>query len=266
MESVLDRKKHQRGTLVNVERACEKMSRKIDLAKERDFENSKMTSVLVRQNQSKFNWAVRLKTDEHSSFVKTFLPSKKVIEIGCSAGQFAEQIALLASSYVGVDVSDKAIAVAVEKNLPNAAFRVLDAHRLDYSDGQFDIMIVNSLLHHLDLSVALPEFNRVLCSRGILLFREPLGGNLLMNLYRTITPSSRTPDERPLTKEDLELFSKYFCIEEATYVGFSNLISSVIRLNILRKVLTAVDEIVAKTFLRKYYWQIMGAAVKKEIS
>lgn len=42
------------------------------------------------------------------------------------------------------------------------------------------------------------------------MFFEPLGHNLLINLYRRLTPELRTEDEHPLVACDLERLVNYF--------------------------------------------------------
>ena len=49
---------------------------------------------------------------------------------------------------------------------------------------EFDFVIVNGLLHHLDLLTTLKEIHRV---QMILIFREPLGTNPLFQIYRKFT-------------------------------------------------------------------------------
>ena len=73
----------------------------------------------------------------------------------------------------------------------------VDAHNIPIEDTSFDCVIVNSLLHHLDLKKALKEIHRVTKKDGYLIFKEPLGTNIFFQIYRKLTPNARTPDEKP---------------------------------------------------------------------
>ena len=70
-----------------------------------------------------------------------------------------------------------------------------------------------SILHHLDLEVALREVRRVLKPGGLLLFAEPLDNNPVGRLVRRFTPQARTVDEQPFRSAQLALFKKYFDCE-----------------------------------------------------
>ena len=82
------------------------------------------------------------------------------------------------AQYVGLDISDEAIRVAQQRQIPNCKFICTDGHKLPFDDESLDFVIVNSLLHHLDLDLTFPEISRVLKENGKLIFREPLGTNI----------------------------------------------------------------------------------------
>ena len=85
-----------------------------------------------------------------------------VLEIGCSNGLAATKYSKYFHSYLGIDISDMAIKKAKSLKLKNAEFICTDAHLLPIEKNTFDCVIVNSLLHHLDLAKSLSEINRVL--------------------------------------------------------------------------------------------------------
>jgi len=78
-------------------------------------------------------------------------------------------------------------------------FYVMDAHAMDLPANFFDIVAGLGILHHLDSDVALAEIHRVLKPGGRILLQEPLADNPLLKLFRLLTPSARTVDERPFT-------------------------------------------------------------------
>ena len=57
-----------------------------------------------------------------------------------------------------------------------------------------------------------------------MLFIEPLGTNPFINLYRTLTPNSRSKDEHPLVSKDFEIIKSRFNIVKLKYYGFLTLI------------------------------------------
>ncbi len=166
--------------------------------------------------------------------------------------------------YEGCDISDLAISKANGLQLLNSNFTFCDAQHLPYRDGSFDLIIISSLLHHLDLSVALLEIHRVLNDIGKLIFREPLEINPIFTLYRWMTPNVRTPDERPFTLSDIRLVKSQFNVTESVYFGFLALTCSVIKLpKTLHNGLLSMDRILSKTLLKYLFWQWSGVGIKK---
>lgn len=238
--------------------------RKIDLEKEREFENLKTLEPDTRKDQEKFYRVVEDEINRHESLICNNIRNKKVLEIGCSIGTMAVEYSHHCSEYFGCDLSDEAIKYAIKRNLDNANFICCDAHDLPYEKSCFDVVIVNSLLHHLDLKVALTEIDRVLKSNGKLYFREPLGMNVFHNFYRYLTPDARTPDERPFTYGDVRLIKKFFKESDSSFIGFLSLFGAYVNvgdvfLNILRR----LDRILSRTSLKWQYWMWCGILSKK---
>lgn len=232
--------------------------RKIDLNAEARFENKKAAGSDIRSAQNKFYWAVKINELEHIEITLRKIEHQKILEIGCSVGRDAEFYCQHAEEYHGIDLSDVAIAIAKSKRLPNARFYCTDAHELDFVDNSFDFVIVNSLLHHLDLEVVLPEIHRILKNTGCIILREPLGINPAFSGYRSLTPSARTEDEKPFDFRDLKLINEYFDLSNLSYFGFTNLTSAYLKSAILRKLTTKFDKLLARTPLRYLFWQISG--------
>ena len=230
---------------------------------EREFENSKVKDRMVRGSQSKFYWATEIPTTQHQLDAYKAIEGATVIEIGCSDGRDAAEYTKHCEAYVGIDISDEAVAVATSRMLSNAKFICVDAHVLPFEDAEFDFVIVNSLLHHLDLKVAFFEISRILKANGSLIYREPLGTNPFFQLYRHITPGARTVDERPFSFSDLELMEQYFKLDKVNWFGFFSIISAFIQVDGVRSFLTKADVLMSKTPLRYLFWQFSGVAEKK---
>ncbi len=238
--------------------------RKIDLEAEREFENRKALGENIRANQSKYYWATQLPADAHRQQTFNVIQNKTVLEIGCASGKDAGSYVQHARSYVGVDISNESIEIAKALGFPNAEFICADGHNIPKPDSSFDCVIVNSLLHHLDLEVTFQEITRLLHRDGILVFSEPLGTNPLFQLYRRFTPSARTVDERPFTFADLALMQNYFQFSDVQWFGFSSIVSAFIPSaflrNFFRLSLTKFDRFLSITPLKYLFWRFSGIA------
>jgi len=144
-----------------------------------------------------------------------------------------------------IDISHKAVdhlkSLEVENN---TTFELMDVHDMEYKSNSFDRVIGRGVLHHLDLSVALPEIQRVLNEKNLIVFGEPLAGNPLINLYRWLTPSLRTPDEQPLSYADLTWIKNSFSGATITYYGFFTLIAAILGIKQGRKYFRAADRLI----------------------
>ena len=234
--------------------------RKINFKFEKDFENKKQSEQNIRSKQSKFYWATSLPTENHKKITCKVIKNKNILEIGCASGIDAMDYCKYVSSYTGLDISDVAISKCNKLNLKKAKFIRTNGHKLPFQKKSFDFVVVNSLLHHLDLETAFKEIARVLKSNGSIIFKEPLGTNPIFQLYRKLTPNARTPDERPFTFNDLKLMKKYFYISDARYFGFFNIISAFVPNRRIRYVLTSIDNFLAYTPIKYWYWQFSGIA------
>jgi ubiquinone/menaquinone biosynthesis C-methylase UbiE len=75
---------------------------------------------------------------------------------------------------IAIDISSELIAIAKKRfSHPRVEFITADIEKLDFSDSYFDAIIGDSILHHLNLKLALPELKRVLKKGGKLFFTEP---------------------------------------------------------------------------------------------
>lgn len=97
-----------------------------------------------------------------------FPPGSKVLEVGCSVGQFTVPLAERGYDVHGVDLSPNAIAVAKQRRAEQGVLRLVfsigDAERLEaFADNTFDGMVSFSTLRYVPrLSTALTEIRRVL--------------------------------------------------------------------------------------------------------
>lgn len=152
------------------------------------------------------------------------LQGKRVLDFGCGLGRTSRMYAEMGAARVdGFDLSSERLAVA-QRNAERYGladrifFRHLSAEEIDYPDASFDLVLGKAILHHTDLEQTSRQLARVLSPNGEAYFLEPLGHNPVLNLFRRLTPWLRTPTEKPLTVEDIDIFRRHF--GSVTYRGF----------------------------------------------
>ncbi len=62
-----------------------------------------------------------------------------LLEIGCGTGHWSEYFSGRGFETTGVDISERMIAAARQKNIDRGTFEVADAERLPFPDGAFDV-------------------------------------------------------------------------------------------------------------------------------
>lgn len=96
----------------------------------------------------------------------------------------------------------------------------MDANHLKFADNYFDVVYGSGILHHLDFEQAVKEIYRVLKPGGTIVFQEPLARNPIGKFVRKKTPEARTPDEKPLDKEEFSILNQYFEMNNSFYQFF----------------------------------------------
>lgn len=149
------------------------------------------------------------------------LRGKRVLDYGCGAGEAGIYLAKLGAEVVAVDVSPKMLDVARELAHHHGVqieTRLVRDESIPGEDGEFDRVYGNGVLHHVDLAIARRELARVLDASGVACFIEPLAYNPVIEVYRRVARAVRTPDEAPLTFEDIERFRD--CFEQVEHREF----------------------------------------------
>jgi SAM-dependent methyltransferase len=191
---------------------------------EKDFHNKRFEEGDDRQAQMKYYWAVANGSDRYWNNVKMAAPGARILEYGCALGDKSEELTGSCASYDGIDISDVAIDHATGLyGRENVRFHVMDAMHMTFPDNSFDLIFGSGIIHHLDTEQSIKEIRRVLSPMGRAWFWEPLGLNPLINLYRTVTPSARTPDEHPLLPRDFRIMQKHFGNVNLDYFGLTTL-------------------------------------------
>ena len=171
---------------------------------EKFYSNKKYYKIVNRSNSFVQNW------------IKKESKNNIFLDYACGNGVNARVAAASGASLsLGFDISgvsiENSIKFAKEEKLENIRFFQADAENTKLPDNSIDRIICSGMLHHLDLSYALPELRRILKPGGKILAVEALDYNPIIKLYRMLTPSMRTEWEKAhiLSLKDIN-FAKYF--------------------------------------------------------
>jgi len=96
----------------------------------------------------------------------------KALELGCGTGEYTKRFVKIFPNLIATDISKELLKVA-RKRVKDIKFEVADSMNLHYKDKSFDVVIGNSILHHLDIDKSLDEIFRVLKTGGKMIFCEP---------------------------------------------------------------------------------------------
>lgn len=204
------------------------------------------------------------------------IDGKSVLDFGCGTGWLTINLLKKGAEVFSIDISSKSIEKTVERVLE---FGLCDTHQaavmdclsLDFADNTFDVVAGNGILHHLpDMDLAIQEIKRILKPGGYAVFYEPLGHNPLINLYRWLTPSSRTDDEHPLKAKELKRMTRAFSQWEFCFFGLFDILSkicSIFKMPRLEQKLSAflkkIDRLILRkgtdkvTFINKMAWIVV---------
>jgi SAM-dependent methyltransferase len=198
----------------------------------------------------------------------------RVLELGCADGDLSvgrRGFAREAAHFVGIDISCIAVTRARSRawlhGLTACDFQVMDAERLAFRDGSFDLVFGRGILHHLDLAPALAQISRVLRPGGVAIFYEPMGVNPAINLFRRRTPHLRTRDERPLSMADIALAQATFRRVEARYYGLTTLLAVPLRTTPVGRPIMALCARADRLLLslppiRRHAWHVLLTLIK----
>ncbi|MFC1669729.1 class I SAM-dependent methyltransferase [Spirochaetota bacterium] len=147
------------------------------------------------------------------------LKGKKLLELGCGAGEASVYLAKKGADVTATDLSGGMLRVVeklASRNKVKVKTKKCPSYKLDFPDNYFDVVYAANLLHHVDIENTIKEVNRVLKNKGIFASWDPISHNPIINIYRRIASEVRTEDEHPLKMKDLKIFKKYFNIEYET--------------------------------------------------
>ena len=204
----------------------------------------------------------------HERIREQLEPGQRALEYGCGTGGLGFELAKAGVSVNAIDISAAGVelarqAAAAEDVGDAIEFQVMNAEELDFPDRHFDRVFGSGILHHLDLPQALTEIARVIKPSGRACFFEPLGHNILIRLYRKLTPKMRSADEHPLLADDLKTLHKLFGSVDVTYFHLLSLAAIPLRnkfgFETVLKLLNSIDQTLFSLlpFLRKQAWIVV---------
>ena len=194
--------------------------------REKEFHN-KLISSGNQRSENKFYKALYNLYEDFYEKLKKNVKNKSVLDFGCGNGGYVKKtIVYKPSKIVAIDISEKAIELAKKETQDKnrVEFRVENCENTKLSSNQFDTIYGAGILHHLNLEKSIREIDRLLKKNGSLIFIEPMGTNPLINLYRRLTPGSRSKDEHPFKFSDLNYFKNIFKEVNIKYYGFFTLL------------------------------------------
>lgn len=100
-------------------------------------------------------------------------PGMHVLEIGCGTGNFTESFAKSGAQITALDISEELLIAARKRSLPGTVTFVCMPFESLGLDESFDAVIGSSVLHHLDIELALTEIYHLLRPGGVMAFAEP---------------------------------------------------------------------------------------------
>lgn len=135
----------------------------------------------------------------------------RVLDVGCGHGISSKKLLDMGAERVlGVDVAQSAVERARELERPGRLeFRVADVAA--GVEGEYDLVFGRAVIHHLDLRPTVRRlYEQNLAPGGTMMWMEPLGVNLITRAFHRLTPRSHTPDERPVSRDDLRWIASEF--------------------------------------------------------
>ena len=152
-------------------------------------------------------------------------PSSHCLEVGCGTGLFTKALAATGARIDALDLSSDLLARARRRvDCPNVAFVLGNAETGEGLRGPYDAVVGISVLHHLDLSGALPALIRVLRPGGRFAFSEPNMRNPQVWLQKRVGWLKRlagdSPDETAFYRGELAALLERHGLSRVEVVAF----------------------------------------------
>ena len=142
------------------------------------------------------------------------ISGKKILDVGAGLGESSVYFALQGAKVTTVDVSpgmvETALRLAGQYGVELEGI-VSAGEVLRLPSERYDIVYLANTIHHVQNRDLLFEQVRSALKPGGQFFSwDPIAYNPVIEMYRRMATTKRTPDESPLTLADLKLARKYF--------------------------------------------------------
>ena len=147
---------------------------------------------------------------------------KRILDFGCGSGDSTTELAVLGYDVLGIDVSPELIALAEERArldgvVDRAKFLAVDGTTATLPKAAFDLVLVQAVLHHVDLEESLRTLDHVLSPGGFLIIVEPVAYSRTLQWLRDRSPVEKdiSPNERQLNHGDMrEIAGKFEIVKK----------------------------------------------------
>jgi 2-polyprenyl-3-methyl-5-hydroxy-6-metoxy-1,4-benzoquinol methylase len=200
------------------------------------------------------------------SYLRSHSPGARALDFACGDGQYSLLMAEAGADVTGIDISETSVENSISEARNRrliANFQVMDCEHMTFAGDTFDLINVNGVLHHMDLTRAYPELARVLKPTGSIMCMEAIAHNPVFHAYRKLTPHLRTEFETQhiLRRKDVLGAKRYFNRVECKFFHLAGLAAVPLRkssifgptLSILEK---ADSFLLSVSPLRWWAWQV----------
>ena len=238
--------------------------------REKEFHN-KLQSKSSGRFENIFYKAIYNSNEDFFNFLKLNSINSEILDYGCGVGNSIKKVIdYNPKKITGIDISEVSIEKAKKITSSNSLINLFvdNCEKTKFKNNSFDIVYGTGILHHLNIESCLKEIDRILKPKGKLLFIEPLGTNPLINLYRKLTPKSRSVDEHPLLDEDFNLIQEKFDNVKIKFYDFLTLVFFPFYKSpsdsIFFKILKKIDQFLFKfRVFKKLAWSVLITAEKR---
>lgn len=143
------------------------------------------------------------------------IPNKVILDLGCGDGRHTLSFLKSGATVLACDISFgmvKAALTRLARANSNGVFfcQQMAGEEMGFATESIDVIFGISILHHLDIPLAIEEIKRVLKPGGCAIFIEPLIHNPVTRLYRAFTPGRHSELEKPLRYSIFNFLEKHF--------------------------------------------------------
>ncbi len=166
--------------LITASALFEIVRKKIEKDIEKWWENSKKKARIFDVKEGYNIWSESYEENPllkvNGRILKRIIPrklkGKRILDIGCGTGIWAEYFYRKGAEVYGIDISEKMLEMA-RKRVPKGKFYLGDVTKIPFQNEFFDIVFCSLVLSHVkDLKKAIREIHRVLEKNGILIISD----------------------------------------------------------------------------------------------